>query len=406
MRLLKVFSAAVFAIVLVGCGEGSGDSTSFASSSSTVSSAASSSTASSASSSATLVLSVEMDKEIKNIMLSTGATAVTLAVAKNGQIEYEQAYGFQDAEKTIALKADALMRTASIVKPVTAAGVHKLVANGVLSLSDHAFCTGSNTPCWLPQNLLSEGSDIRVKDITIKHLLSHQGGWYRDISGDPIGEEAAIRDLLNLSGPPTREDIVRHVMERPLDYAPGTPDYRHINYTNFDYLLLGMIIEQAAHTNYLQYVQSEIMAPMGVGASEFKVAQIKPEDRDAREPNYISTDICPSIFTKGKQTLCADEGADLQNWASALGAITTPRTMALFAHYYRLPIDFGANYGVIGEARVPDVGYKGMHGGGGVGLSSVVRQLPSGVTYSIFFNIEFDLESRLVDLDRISQLNP
>lgn len=420
MRLLNILSATMLAVLLVACGKDGGTSQSSipqssASSSSVVSSLASSSvassTVSSAVSSTAQVLSTEINNQANKLMRESGATAITIAVAKSGQIEFEQAYGFQDANKTIALKTDALMLTASIVKPVTAAAIRKLESTGLLKLSDHVFCTGSNAPCWLPANLLSVNSDSRAKDITITQLIAHQGGWYRDVSGDPLGQELDARNSLNLSGPPTREDIVRYVMKRPLDFTPGVLDYQHDNYSNFGYLLLGMIIEQAAHTSYIKYVQTEIMAPLGISSSDFKVAKIQLAEHDPREPVYVSSEMCPSVFNIGKEALCSEEGADLNNWVSAGGVITTARAMAIFTQSYKLPKDptyYFASYGNnIGEPLLSPVSYVGAHNGLGPATSTIVRQLPSGVSYAIFLNVAFDFsQSTLNDFDRISQLEP
>lgn len=398
MRLPTLLLSATLVTALTACGGGGGSAKSPTTTSSEVVVSGSS-----VASNSKLHLGTEVDAAAKNLMLSAGASALTIAIAKNGQIIYEQAYGYQDINQTIALKTDVLMRTASIVKPVTAAAIRKLDADGVLSLSDHVFCTGSNAPCWLPANLLSPSSDSRAKDITIYELIAHQGGWYRDVSNDPLMQEAEIRDALGLTTAPTREDITRYVMKRPLDFTPGSPDYAHDNYSNFGYMLLKMIVEQASHKDYISYVQTEIMAQIGVSASDFKAGQSRLADRDPREPVYISSEMCPSVFTVGKYALCSEEGTNLANGS---GAISTARAMALFAQHYRLPANYQASYGVIGETMKSFVGYEGSHGGALFGLSSMVRQLPSGVSYAIFMNASANLEPYLPDADRISQLDP
>lgn len=411
MRVLSILLFVTLSVLLSGCGGSTGSSSSSTpSSSSSIASSSSSkssslsSAASSVASSSALVLSSELDRHVKQLMQESGATAATVAIAKNDQILYEQAYGFLDANKTIAAKTDTLMRIASVTKPVTAAMVRKLAASGVLTLSDHVFCTGNNAPCWLPANLLSATSDSRAKDITIQQLIAHQGGWYQDVSGDPLNQEFEIKTLLQLSGPPTREDIVRHVMKRPLDFTPGAPDYVHRNYTNFGYLLLGMVIEQATLTDYTKYVQMEIMAQLGVSASDFKTAATPLLEHDAREPIYLFAEMCPSVFAN-RMALCSEEGADLKNWVAPGGIITTARAMALFAQDYRLPPDYGSGYGVIGEP-LGSATYSGSHGGSGPGTSTMVRQLPSGVSYAVFLNASYDIEPKLAELDRVSQLTP
>lgn len=386
MRILSPVLLLVPIILLVGCG---GDS--------------SSAPADRSSDQNHEILSTEIDDAINTTMARSGATAAIVAVARGGVIVYEQAYGFQDLNQTLPLEVDALMRAGSIIKPVTAAAVRSLEANGVLALSDHVFCFNNNAPCWLSDELLPEIPDARVGDITIGQLISHQGGWYRDISNDPLVMEVEIREALGLSGPPTQAQIVQYIMQSPLDFTPGMPDYAYDNYSNFGYLLLGMIIEIAAQSSYVDYVHAAITDPFGINPTDFKLAASRLEEHDSREPNYISPDLCPSIFTPGRVTFCSEEGADLSNWFASGGIITTAGAMALFAQHYRLPPNYNSGYEVIGEPLNAPAAY-GSHGGTLPGLSTMVRQLPTGESYAVFLNIEFNLEPRLPVLDSLMTL--
>lgn len=339
-----------------------------------------------------LLIGLVIDNEINFIMSKTGATAVTIAIAKDGVIEYEKAYGFKDAAKTIPLKNDALMRTASIVKPVTAAALRKLAEDGVLQLSDHAFCTGNNSPCWLPSTLLSPTTDPRVRDITIQQLIEHKGGRSRE--PDPIDTEAQCKTIYGKC-PPNRIDIVKYMMTLPLDYTPGSSTNVD-TYSNFGYLVLGMIIEQASHMTYTEYVQNAVMAPLGIASSDFKAGASLPADHDSREPIYISTQMAPSVFNIGTNAPFAEEGFVGQNWIAVGSSISTAKTMALFASAYMLPS---------GERLKANSTNDGIHLGSVDGTSTIVRQLPSGVSYSIFINIaipQYFYTSIKTDLDKIS----
>jgi CubicO group peptidase (beta-lactamase class C family) len=313
-----------------------------------------------------------IDAIIQPYMASNGVTGATISIMKDGLPLYEHGYGFQDAAHTVALPPNALFRTASLIKPVTAAAVQKLAAQGKLSLSDHAFCVGNNAPCWLPGTLLSASTDARARDITVRQLLDHQGGWDSNVSGNVDTMEATIRDALGKSGPPNRDDIIRYTMARPLDFAPGA----RYAYSTFGYLLLGQIIELASNTGYIQHVQDNIMVPLGISAADFKQAHTLPSQRDAREPNYLSTLLWPSIYTPGKIALAMDEGALLENWTAGAGTLATAHAMATFAAGYRLPdgVALGSGHN------------DGVKNGDVPGASTVMRQLPSGASYALFMN--------------------
>jgi CubicO group peptidase (beta-lactamase class C family) len=364
-----------------GCGGGQNKISTYSSSSASNSSIASSS--SSSSSQANLRSAV--DTEIKIIMEKASATAVTLAIAKNGTIEYEQAYGFQDEAKTVPLKIDALMRAASIIKPVTAAAIRKLARDEKLSLSDRAFCNGSNAPCWLDAGLLTTTTDPQAKDITIDQLLTHTGGWYRDVPHTPQNPSSANGSLVGAS----EMDFIRYNMSQPLDYTPGLPDGIHDNYSNFGYLLLSLVIEQATHVSYVQYVQADILSQLGISAADFNDGSLTSA---AREPFYIETNNCIGVPVDGKVGACINNGAA----PTGVGlTITTARAMALFAQAYKLPyapLNKLTSFNTIGEPLVQGTTHSGFQSGNITGTTTFLGQHASGRSYAVFVNINISAD--------------
>src|SRR4051812_32957441 len=57
-----------------------------------------------------------------------------VAIARNGELAYLQAIGFQDAAKKIPIKNDAIFWIASMTKPVTSVAAMMLVEDGRLEL--------------------------------------------------------------------------------------------------------------------------------------------------------------------------------------------------------------------------------------------------------------------------------
>lgn len=379
--------------MFVGCGGKGSSNAQPSANQSSFSSNASSTTLSSSSSSTSDSLSLAVDNQVQSMMDATGASAVTIAIAKNGQIIYTKGYGYQDAAHTIPLQTDALMRTASIIKPVTAAAIRKLESNNKLALSDHAFCTGTNAPCWLPANLLSASTDPRVRDITIQQLIYHQGG--RSRASDVFGREWAACRIY--SCPISTSNLVKIVLAEPLDYTPGEPGNLD-SYSNFGYLVLGMIIEQASQVSYTEFVQNDIMAPLGVSANDFKAGKTRPQDRDPREPIYITSYNAQSAYTIGKVAPFADEGFVAENWKAVGTSITTARALALFASAYRLPN---------GQPLAPNETYMRNHWGLIDGTMTFLRQLPSGVSYAVLLN-KYNTDFPLYEpqLDSVMQLVP
>ena len=317
-------------------------------------------------------LNRKVDLVMTTFMQENGITAGSIAIRKNGDLLLEQGYGYRDAAKTTALPANALFNLASTVKPITAAAVHKLAKGNSLALNDRVFCSGSNAPCWLPQSLLPEKFDSRLFDIRIQHLLDHQAGWDAELSGDASVSEAAIQQQLGLQGPPEQDEIIRVVLTQSLDFAPGTKTA----YSNFSYLLLGRIIEQASKMPYVQYVHTNLLQPLGVAKADFEGLKSLIKDRNPREPNYITTIMAPSVFAPGTMVSAIDGAQRTENWVGAGSIISTANVLALFAANYRLP------------EGTPLAGAfnNGGHAGADPGVSTVVRQLPSGLSYAFMLN--------------------
>lgn len=317
-------------------------------------------------------LNGKLDAVMTPFMAANGITAATVAVAKDGVMLADRGYGHRDSARQFPLPANAMFITASIVKPVTAAAIQKLARARKLALTDHVFCTGLNAPCWLARELQPAAPDIRVAGITIAQLLEHQGGWDADISADPLVAEFAIQQSLGLAAPPQQDDIIRFVMRQQLDFAPGT----RAAYSNFGYLLLGQIIEKASGSPYVQYVQENIMGPIGIPAADFEGMRSLLRDHHPREPNYITTLMAPSVFVPGTTVLALDGAVRAENWAASGLAISTAKAMTLFAAHYRIP------------DGVPLAGAKNNGGFSGAdpGVATVLRQLPSGVSYTVMMN--------------------
>ena len=53
-----------------------------------------------------------------------------MLIARKGNVAYLEAFGFQDREKQLRMKADAIFRIASLTKPIVSAAFMTLVEEG------------------------------------------------------------------------------------------------------------------------------------------------------------------------------------------------------------------------------------------------------------------------------------
>jgi N-acyl-D-amino-acid deacylase len=181
-----------------------------------------------------------------------------LAVAYHGRLVYARGFGCANLEKHEPVRPASLFRIASVSKPFTATAVMRLVEQGKLQLDDRVF------PILNLQPHLEHAArlDPRWHEITVRHCLQHTAGWNRDKSFDPMGAEAAERvaRALRVPLPVHPREIIRYMMGKPLDFAPGTA----YAYSNFGYCVLGRVIEAVSGKPYHEWVRQTILAPLGI----------------------------------------------------------------------------------------------------------------------------------------------
>jgi CubicO group peptidase (beta-lactamase class C family) len=127
---------------------------------------------------------------------------------------------------------------------------------------------------------LPANADGRLRNITIRHLLEHAGGWDRDKSGDPMFRSVEIAQSLNVPAPATCRNVIQYMMGQPLDFEPGTK----YAYSNFGYCILGRVIEKITGQSYEVYVRDNVLAPMDIHA--MRIGRSLADGRATNEVKY------------------------------------------------------------------------------------------------------------------------
>ena len=213
-----------------------------------------------------------IDDEVQRHMEGIGATAATLAITFEGRIVYRKGFGFSDRRKKIPTQLRTTMRIASCTKPFTAAAIFELIDSGDLTEDTPVFEFLGIAP-------VGELADERVRDITVAHLLEHQGGWDHNQTFDPLYQIAAIKKNLRVRRVEKRH-IVRYMWKQPLQFQPGARK----SYSNFGYLLLGLVIEKATGKSYINSIRDLVIEP-GEGDS-ISISSPVRSNRRSREVHY------------------------------------------------------------------------------------------------------------------------
>lgn len=162
-----------------------------------------------------------------------GPGAVMLA-ARGGVVRFSASRGLADVENPVALTPRTILRIASLTKQFTAVGILALVDDGLIELEDRlATRLPDCPPAW--------------RHITIAQLLSHTSGLTDDLN--PL--RAHIRDDLN------PRELVGLFADQPLESLPG----ERWRYSNLDYWILGIVIEEVTGRSYTEYVDQRVLQP-------------------------------------------------------------------------------------------------------------------------------------------------
>jgi D-alanyl-D-alanine carboxypeptidase len=161
-------------------------------------------------------------------------------IARDNRILAHGTFGYEDREAKRPITMQTKFRIGSVNKIFTAVAALQLVAAGKLSLDGTVGKYLSDYP----------NRDIADK-VTIRMLLAHTGG-----TGDFFGPEYDKNRLAMK----THADYVALFGARAPRFTPDSKDA----YSNYDFLLLGRIIERASGEDYYDYVAKHVFAPAGM----------------------------------------------------------------------------------------------------------------------------------------------
>ena len=237
---------------------------------------------------------------------------LSLAITDHGRLVLARGYGYADVATREPVLPTNLFRIASVSKPVTAAAILKLVDEGQLALDDRVFDILSYEPFFekvekaeSDEGESKEGGnedeeeseedvnqkfDERHREITVRHLLQHRGGWDRDGSFDPMFRAASFARLLGVDAPAGPDEVIRVMLGRKLDFAPG----ERYAYSNLGYCLLGRIIEKKTGRAYEDHLRETILAPLGIEA--MRLGRTRLAERQAGEVRYYDPNVGSSVF--------------------------------------------------------------------------------------------------------------
>lgn len=337
------------------------------------------------------------DATMQQFMSRWNMLGASVAIAKDGKLVYERAFGYADLARTVPMQPYNLLRVASISKTVTALAIMKLVEGGQLSLAHKVFGPEGylNTTAYT-----QEIHDPRLRDITVQHLLEHSAGWDRDAGCDgyegcdPIDFPTHVAQVMHVANPVGDSTVIRYMLRQGLNFAPGA----RFSYCNVGYLILGKVLEAVTHQPYETWVRQQVMQPSGV--LEAHLGHNLPATHLERESSYLSRYRMLSCYNPHRQVPAAHGGFQLEAMNAHGGWLFSARdlvrlVLAADGFASRPDVISPVTLRTMTEPSATAAGYaKGWMISGGTwwhtgqldGTASLVARTASGYTWAFLLN--------------------
>ena len=201
----------------------------------------------------------EVEKVFERYHTGRKVTGSAWGIVVDGELVYTKSFGMRDRAAKDAVTPDTAFRIASMTKSFTAAAVLKLRDEGKLSLEDRV-------DKWIPEfrNYRYPTSD--TEPLRIRQILSHGAGFPED---NPWGDRQMGEPLGSLG-----QWVKRGI---PFSTAPDTA----YEYSNYGFALAGQVVAKASGMPYRKYIETKILAPLGMTASSLEPGALPANVRAA-----------------------------------------------------------------------------------------------------------------------------
>jgi len=191
---------------------------------------------------------------LEEYVLYSGEPGIALSVLQ-GNALWSGAAGLADVGDSKEMEPGMGFRVGSNTKPYVASVILLLAREDKLTLDDPLSLYFPEYPVW--------------GQITIRQLLSMRSG-----IPDYFASPALWLDTIADPGQPmTPEKLLSYVADKPLLYVPG----KQSNYSNSNYLLAGLIIEQVAGHPVQDEIRERIVEPLGLMHTYLDVGEASDE---------------------------------------------------------------------------------------------------------------------------------
>ena len=200
---------------------------------------------------------------IQKKIVEQGIPSIAVAVAQDGRILWEDAFGLADREKRVPATAHTAYYVASITKSITSTAVMVLSEHEQLRLdapvNNYLGAAKVHSPMW------------DTNSATVRRVSTHTAGLTTYARKCAVGSDSCLVS--------TDKAIERYGI---LFWPPGD----HFDYSNLGYGILDEVVAHASGKSYGSFLQDEVFRPLGMTNCAL---EMKPGLEEVAAAQYDST---------------------------------------------------------------------------------------------------------------------
>jgi CubicO group peptidase (beta-lactamase class C family) len=223
--------------------------------------------------------------QIESMLAEAGVVGASVAVLRDRDVMWSGHFGCADVKRGNRPDDDTIYRMASCTKTFTGTAIMQLLEQGKLGLNDRVIDH-------IPEFAKVQNPFGPVGDLTIRHLMTHHSG---------LVFEPPMDYRQTLKFPSTAE-----LLAQLPNTAVAIPPESAFKYSNIGIILLGEVISRRAGRPYIEYMEAEVLKPLGMTSSVYILSdELRPrmatgytshlfEDEATEAPHVLRNGVAPA----------------------------------------------------------------------------------------------------------------
>ena len=280
---------------------------------------------------------------VRTEMAKNNIVGLSLALVDKDGVIWSEGFGYDNLKDSIKSSENSLYCIGSVTKLFTATALMQLAEN-------KKFDIDSPVTKYVPELKIKSlyGS---IDSITTRLIMTHHSGFPSDMMGENTAKESY-------------KNVVNYLNEQ---YTAFPPHYIRI-YSNIGYCFLGYEVEKISKTGYIDYINKNIFAPLGMTSSFIPAVPETPENvsktydsqKDQRDESSPWIVPAGAIYSNVR-----DMGLFIQSWLKDKSPLLKTETInSIFTpQNTNVGFNLGSEYGIGWDLKKTKFNYVAEHGG-------------------------------------------